>query len=128
MQPCRHGLGFFDAVYWFSLWSFGFGNFGVISGKLKRRKAYASITPSSNLFLFRSLLFIPQHPSLHSHYPTPSCPPPPLSFITAASHRHFLYLEGSTQGTIRSVFSQNRPVGERSPIEPVGLEQHSPWL
>lgn len=56
---------------------------------------YSAIIPSSKLFLFPSLLFPPHHPSLLSHYPTPSCPLP--SFITATSHRHFLYLEGSTQ-------------------------------
>lgn len=118
---------------WFSLWSLkGLGHwFNLRKAHEKKREGiagakYASITLSSNLFLFPSLLFIPQQPSLHSSYPTPSCPLP--SFITAASHRHFLYLEGSTQWTIRSVFSQNKPVGERSPIQPVGLERHSHWL
>lgn len=75
-------------VEWFSLWSFGSLGHNLRKAHEKKSEGragakYASITPSSNLFLFRSLLFNPQHPSLHSHYPTPSCPPPPSSLQPA---------------------------------------------
>lgn len=75
-------------VEWFSLWSLGSLGHDLRKAHEKKSKGragakYASTTPSSNLFLFRSLLFNPQHPSLDSHYPTPSCPPPPSSLQPA---------------------------------------------
>lgn len=64
----------------------------------------ASLFPTSFFFYpFSSLLSTPPHPSLRGRYPTPSCPLP--SFLTAASHRHLLFVcRGSTQWTILSVF------------------------